>query len=185
LRLAVAYAIADGLPVIRLAHVQAALAVWSYSLASADYLFGDLCEDKTQAGILDLLRPAYPGGLTIAEINRSLSNHLRGGAMGDALDALQAASLIRAEIEASGGRPARRFYAVPPCDKSDKSDKRGVISHISLLSQPKSEIKGQDHPPPPPNPPPFRPGVGAESAHNGSTRAAHPPEPEAVEEIDY
>ena len=188
LRLAVAYALAEGLPVIRLPHIRAALAVWDYSLASAEHLFGDLCEDKTQAAILDRLQVAYPGGCTSTELDRAFSHNLRGGAMGAALDALQAAGRIRPEIEATGGRSARRFYAVPPTEETEKTEKGGrkgasSVSSVSSVAL-THENEGQNHPPPPPNPPPFRPGVGTESAHNGSTHAASPPEPEAIEEID-
>jgi hypothetical protein len=186
LRLAVAYALIDGLPVIRAAHIRAAIAVWDYSLVSADYLFGDLCEDRTQAGILDLLQAEHPGGCTIAELNRSLSNNLRGGAMSAALDALQDAERIRFEVEAppKGGRPAKRFYAVPPTIKTIETIKGGDRSFLSFLSYPPRANEGKNLPPPPPNPPPFRPGVGMEIAPNGSTRPASEPEPKAVEEID-
>jgi hypothetical protein len=209
LRLAVAYAIADGLPVIRTDHIRAALAVWSYSLESADYLFGDLCEDKTQAKILDLLRAAYPGSQTLTEISAAFGRHRESDLIQTALDDLETSGLIRSEMGApKGGRPAKHFFAVPPAKeaKEAKEDspevntfpakeakeakevsleapKGGLNSLDSLLSQPTRENKGQNHPPPPPNPPPFRPGVGMEIAPNGSTRPASRPKPEAVEEI--
>jgi uncharacterized protein DUF3987 len=183
LRLAVAYTIADGLPVIRLAHVQAALALWSYSLASADYLFGDLCEDKTQTKILDLLRAAYPGDRTLTEISTAFGRNRESDLIQAALDSLEAAGLIRSEMdEPKGGRPAKRFYAVKPTKETNLTKEVPLNSFNSFNSSPPRKNEAPNHPPPPTNPPPFH--QGAESASNRSTRASHPPEPEAVEEIN-
>jgi hypothetical protein len=198
LRLAVAYALIDGLPVIRIAHVRAAIALWEYSLTSADYLFGDLCEDKTQAKILDLLRAAYSGDRTLTEISAAFGRHLEGDLIQTALDTLEAAGLIRHEMDApKAGRPAKRFFAVPPAKEAKEAkepplkDQEGRLnSHISLLSQPAREIEAEKgHPETwveaePRKIPPAIP--SSEIAPNGSSRPVSQPEPEhESEEIPY
>ena len=53
LRLALIYALLDRSPAIRPPHLEAALAVWNYCLASVRDLFGDATADRILEGLRD------------------------------------------------------------------------------------------------------------------------------------
>ena len=64
LRLSLTYALLDGSPVIELPHLEAAAALWDFSAASVEHVFGtttigDLIADT----LLSAARAAYPHGL--------------------------------------------------------------------------------------------------------------------------
>jgi hypothetical protein len=64
LRLSLIYALLDCSAVIRLEHLNAALAVWEYAEDSAAYIFGRATGDTTADTILDALTKAGEGGCT-------------------------------------------------------------------------------------------------------------------------
>jgi hypothetical protein len=76
MRLACIYALLDKAPLIRQAHLKAALALWEYCAASIRFLFGEAIGDKT-ADKLDALLKGYPTGLTKTEINDLLGGHYK------------------------------------------------------------------------------------------------------------
>ena len=67
-RIACVYALLDQSAVIRLEHLNAALAVWSYCEASAQFIFGDATGDPVADRIFEALRQSGPGGLTRTDI---------------------------------------------------------------------------------------------------------------------
>jgi hypothetical protein len=97
LRLALIYALLDRSGEVRVEHLAAALAIWSYAEDSARYIFGDATGDGNADEILRALRLA-PGGMTRTEISA-------------ALDLLKSLGLARSGVVAGNGRPAETWFA--------------------------------------------------------------------------
>ena len=111
LRLAVLYAALDGSPVIEIAHLKAALAVWVYAEQSAAYIFGDRMGDRVADAILSALRSS-PDGLTRTQINEEVfSGHMGTDRIRLALEALRDAHLATADNRATNGRPVEIWRA--------------------------------------------------------------------------
>jgi len=112
LRLSMIYALLDGSAVIRVPHLQAALAIWEYAEASAHWIFGDALGDPVADEILRALRAA-PSGLTRTDIYSGLFGRNQSAArIGRALASLLEKGLTRWEREDTGGRPGERWFAV-------------------------------------------------------------------------
>ncbi len=109
LRLALIYALLDRSGEIRVEHLAAALAVWSYCEDSARYIFGDATGDKNADEILRALR-AVPVGLTRTEISELFGKNVPAGRIYPALDLLRYLGLARVEVLAGAGRPAERWF---------------------------------------------------------------------------
>lgn len=100
------YALADGVDVLDVEHMQAALALVDYSTRSARHLFGDQLGDKTADKILEALS-ARPDGMTRAEIGRVVFNcHKSKEVIARALAFLARRGLVEMEKRETGGRPA-------------------------------------------------------------------------------
>jgi hypothetical protein len=107
-RIALIYALLDGVKVINRRHLEAALAVWTYCTASALHLFGRRTGDHVADDILRELQAA-PEGITRTDI-RDMFN--RNKSVGAALEALAHAGLAHCTKESSGvGRPTERWHA--------------------------------------------------------------------------
>ncbi len=112
MRLALIYALLDEAQAIGRHHLEAALALWRFSEASARYIFGDAIGDPAADELLAALR-ARPTGLTRTEINTVVFGRNRAGAdIARAIDALCAHGLIGCRREETAGRPAERWHAV-------------------------------------------------------------------------
>jgi hypothetical protein len=103
LRLSVLYAVLDRSPVIRLAHLQAALAVWAYAEASVLYLFGGRLGHPIADAVLNALRRA--GRLTRTEIHNLFGRNKDADQIQEALGMLERAGLARPGKRQTGGRP--------------------------------------------------------------------------------
>ena len=114
LRLAVTYALLDARPdmpraVIREPHVAAALAVWTYCLDSASFVFSDAHDPLTER-VLDGLRRAGAAGLTRNQIREDvLQRHVLAADLDDALAELVRTATIVATEEPTAGRTATRY----------------------------------------------------------------------------
>ena len=111
LRLSMIYALLDCSAVIRIEHLQAALAVWRYCEDSARYIFGHSLGDPVADKILEALRSRGPSGMTRTEIRDLFKRHLEQGQAAAAVASLQALGLARFEKEESDGRPVERWFA--------------------------------------------------------------------------
>lgn len=111
MRLSCIYALLDMSTEVRPEHLRAALATWEYCEASAEYIFGDSLGDPDADEILRAVRRA-PEGLTRTNIHELFGRHRRGDAIARALTRLTGQGLVRCAVEATGGRPAERYYAV-------------------------------------------------------------------------
>lgn len=112
MRLSMLYALMDQAREVGEVHLRAALALWSYCLDSARYVFGEARLGDTVADeILAALRGS-PQGLTRTQIRDLFRRHTTEGAIVVALGELQAAGLARCEHRATRGRPVEVWVAV-------------------------------------------------------------------------
>jgi hypothetical protein len=112
-RLAMLYALLDGLAVIDTVHLQAALAVWEYAEASAQYIWGDALGDPIADEILRALRQRGVVGMTRTEIRDLFKRHRSANQLARALDVLAAHGKVRREVGPdTGGRPAEVWVAI-------------------------------------------------------------------------
>lgn len=110
LRLACLYAALDCSPLIEMAHLKAALALWEYSERSAEYIFGDSLGDPDADAIYTRLRASI-GGLTRTEIRDLFARNLGANRIERALTALRKANLAQPEKFSTGGRDGERWRA--------------------------------------------------------------------------
>jgi hypothetical protein len=113
LRLALVYALTDGADKIDVAHLDAALAVWRYSEASAKLIFGDTVGDPLADEVLRALRSCLITGMTRSDLTLMFRNSPhRAGSIGAALNRLLQLGKVRNEQSATGGRPVERWFAL-------------------------------------------------------------------------
>jgi hypothetical protein len=110
LRLSMLYALLDGSCVIRVPHLQAALAVWDYAKASARFVFGDALGDPIADTILRTLRQR-PEGMTQTEIMNLFERHQSAERVRKAEADLQGMGLIELRKERTAGRSRERWMA--------------------------------------------------------------------------
>lgn len=105
LRLALLYSALDNADAITTEHLKAALAVWEYCEASADFLFGRNESDAIEDTIMKALTAR--GRLSTTALSGALSNHTPKNRLHEALTRLQKAGAITSHQDRSGpGRPA-------------------------------------------------------------------------------
>lgn len=110
LRLSMIYALADGKTIIEVEHLNAALAFWQYCEQSALYLFGDRLADSNAQRILDELR-THPSGMTRKEISVEIfQRNIKSTTLDCALISLESLGFAYRKTEATGGRPAERWF---------------------------------------------------------------------------
>ena len=106
MRFACIYALLDGSACVRLAHLEAALALWEYAEASARFVFGDSLADPKADKLLAALK-ASPAGLTRTQITADVfKGHLKGAELAASLQELLSLGLIH-RVVAPTGRPGR------------------------------------------------------------------------------
>ncbi len=113
MRLASIYALLDRSHMVRLPHLRAALALWDYAEASAQFVFGNSLGDPIADEILRALK-ASPRGLTRTEIRDHFGRNQESHRIGLALALLAEHGLAQFSKEESGGRPTERWIAVAP-----------------------------------------------------------------------
>jgi Protein of unknown function (DUF3987) len=114
MRLACLYALLDRSPIICAQHLTAALAVWQYSEASAQFIFGDALGDPTADDILRALR-SHAEGMTRTEIREFFHRNKPSAEIGRALGVLLEyglASVTRLHEDEDQKRPTERWKAV-------------------------------------------------------------------------
>ncbi len=106
LRLAMIYALLDLDELIRVPHLEAALAVWRYSYQTCRWLWGQRLGDPVADAIMAALKRAGDKGLTRTQIYSDVFHrHVPRERIEAALTALAGAGLARAEKRSGGGRP--------------------------------------------------------------------------------
>jgi hypothetical protein len=109
-RLALIYALLDGVDKIDLPHLEAALAVWEYCEKSAVHIFGNAIADPVADEILRALQAASDG-MTRTAINNLLSRHQSSNGIGAALQLLATKGRARPEMRQTAGRPSEIWFA--------------------------------------------------------------------------
>ena len=114
-RLAMIYALLDGLEEVDVVHLEAALALWRYCEASAMLVYGDRTGSPLADRILAALRQATPGGLSREQIrSHVLERNYSAERIDAALAELDGFGLIAQEMKPpgpTGGRPATIYTA--------------------------------------------------------------------------
>jgi hypothetical protein len=113
IRLALVYALLDQAQRIDVVHIDAALALWNFCVASARYIFGDLVGDPVADTILRALRGAGANGLSRTDLINLFGRHLSANQIDAALVALLSVGKARrSNTKKTGGRPREMWFAV-------------------------------------------------------------------------
>jgi hypothetical protein len=111
IRLALVYALLDGVDQIDVKHLRPALAVWEYCEASATRIFGDALGDPVADEILAALRQAGSDGMTRTAISHLFGRNQSANRIGAALALLLTHGRARTETRATDGRSAEVWIA--------------------------------------------------------------------------
>jgi hypothetical protein len=112
LRLALVYALIDGLSEIDIVHLNAALALWRYCETSARIIFGDTVGDPFADEILRTLRASPIRGMTQTDLyNMFRWRRGSGEALTAALARLQGLGKVRFESSQTMGRTSTTWFA--------------------------------------------------------------------------
>ena len=107
LRLSMIYALTDAAEVILPVHLEAARALWDYSVRCVHYLFGGTSGDVLADRILEDLRS---GPMTTSELSfATFHNHINARQLHTALELLYLRGQVLKERVQTSGRPATRW----------------------------------------------------------------------------
>jgi hypothetical protein len=111
IRLALVYALLDSAQRIDVVHLEAALALWNFCVASARHIFGDLVGDPVADTILRALRGAGTDGLSRTDLVNLFGRNLSVSQIDAALVALlSAGKALRGNMKKTGGRPREMWF---------------------------------------------------------------------------
>ena len=114
LRLAGIYALMDCSAVVKLWHLESALALWQYCEDSASYIFGGRMGDPNGDQTLRAIKSSE-NGLLKSQINNLFHGHLSSDQLDILLESLEEKKLIRRVVEKTAGRTRERYLY---CGKS-------------------------------------------------------------------
>jgi Protein of unknown function (DUF3987) len=120
MRLALVYCLLDASPVITTGHLAAAMALWRYSLASVQAIFGS-AGDPDLERLAEAAQGAGLGGLTSTQIRDLFGRHKSGAEIKELIDRLLATGDYDVITEETGGRPVT-LLIYRQSDQSDQSD---------------------------------------------------------------
>ena len=113
LRLSLLYALLDRSPMIAKKHLEAALAVWDYCVASAGFIFGTASGNRLADTLHELLCERAPAGMTRTEISQHFGRNKSKEEIAQALGTLEGQGLVQSRREiGNGGRTITRWYAM-------------------------------------------------------------------------
>ena len=154
MRLACVYALLDCSNIVRRIHLEAAKAVWDYSVASTRYVFGSYVLGKKAQKFLDLLNEAGTAGLNKTDLLRK--NGGRSDGLNEALAELEQAGYAFSVRIPTDGRDEERWVAssvnVTQNDEFDESDEETFnantpdSSNSSTSHDSDFELESQDVP---------------------------------------
>ncbi|BDD88851.1 phage NrS-1 polymerase family protein [Desulfofustis limnaeus] len=133
MRLAMVYSLLDKSHVIRLEHLEAAIAFWRYCEESALYIFDGRQGDGVAQRITEHLQD---GPKTATEIHRLFSSHVTKERLKRALTELEGAGRIGTEKETTGGRPTTTYFLKDLSVKRVKSvetEEPGITGRDNIL----------------------------------------------------
>jgi hypothetical protein len=111
LRLAALYAVLDRNEQVRSEHLQAALGVWNYCLASAQHIFGGVISQSVGDRIGEALNVAGTNGMTRTQIRDHFGRHESSQQINLALAQLASAGCISSRKEKTDGRSRTVWFA--------------------------------------------------------------------------
>jgi predicted transcriptional regulator len=117
IRLACLYALLDCSDIIRLKHLEAALAIWQYCEDSAKYIFGVSSGDKVADEIFTALQSSE-AGLSKTEISNLFNRNRTAKQIEAALRTLLELNRIEKVEEKTQGRP-REVFKIPAYEKDE------------------------------------------------------------------
>jgi hypothetical protein len=117
-RLAMLYALWDGVSLIELKHLTAAIAVWEFCQKSVEYIFGDALGDIMADTIVAALKGTGEAGLTRTEISGLFSRNVRSNQIALALGELARRKLADQRKSApANGRPTETWVWTGGCSQ--------------------------------------------------------------------
>ncbi|MBI4370001.1 MAG: bifunctional DNA primase/polymerase [Elusimicrobia bacterium] len=123
-RLACIYALLDCSNIVKIEHLQAALALWNYAEESVRYIFGVKTGDSVADTILEKLHENEINGLAQTQIYNLFGRHQPAERIAGALSLLKNMGVIRLLERPTGGRPETIWKLAPQgCAKSALSEK--------------------------------------------------------------
>jgi hypothetical protein len=111
LRLSCIYATLDMSREVKLEHLVAASAVWSYVDQSCKFIWGDMIGDADADALRSALQ-SQPNGLSRTEVSNLFGRNLSAARIERALATLLRFGLARFESVSTSGRPAERWFAI-------------------------------------------------------------------------
>jgi hypothetical protein len=108
MRLALIYCLLDGALAITVAHLEAAMAVWRYSLASIRHVFGDTGDPDLDL-LTEAVRAAGQDGLTGRQQHELFGRHKTAAQLAELARRLVAGGNCHLVTEETGGRPSVRL----------------------------------------------------------------------------
>jgi Protein of unknown function (DUF3987) len=111
IRLSLIFALLDSKDNIDTAHLEAAIAVWTYCDESAALIFGDSLGDPVADDILIALR-RNTGGMTRTDISNLFGRHRTSDQINAALETLLRLGRAKFETKQTGGRPVETWFAI-------------------------------------------------------------------------
>jgi hypothetical protein len=140
MRLACIYALLDRDRKVRVQHLRAALALWSYCEDSARFIFGDRLGDPVADEIMSSLRGTLDG-LTRTDLLNLFGRHKSSSEINRALTSLSEQGLVCCQMDRTEGRTAERWFAISRIAKEAREaskvhevDNAGVSSFASFAS---------------------------------------------------
>jgi hypothetical protein len=119
LRLSTLYAVMDCSPVVRKEHLEAALALWEYTEASAAYIFGETASHSDKGTrnadadrVITALKEAGDQGLDMTGIHKLFNNYKSSEQREELLAQLEKAGRVMVRPEATDGRNRLVYVAV-------------------------------------------------------------------------
>jgi 5S rRNA maturation endonuclease (ribonuclease M5) len=119
LRLSTLYAVMDCSTVVRKEHLEAALALWEYTEASAAYIFGETASHSDKGTrnadadrVITALEEAGDQGLDLTGIHKLFNNHKPSRQQEELLAQLEKAGRVMVRREATDGRNRSVYVAV-------------------------------------------------------------------------
>ncbi|MDP7627073.1 MAG: hypothetical protein QF530_04055 [SAR202 cluster bacterium] len=113
LRLSVLYAAIDGTKQINLTHLKAALAVWEYSEASSEFIFGKSSGSAHGEKLLGALKET-PSGMSRTAISALFNRNVSSDVLDSSLALLQRQGVVEKQVIQTEGRPAEVWVAKSP-----------------------------------------------------------------------
>jgi hypothetical protein len=121
MRLALVYCLLDGEASITAEHLNAAAAVWDYSLASVQYIFGEAGEPDLDV-LAAAVRQAGEAGLSVRDLHALFGRHRTAAELGELARRLTELDGYESATVDTGGRPSVRLIwtgDLPLCSQTN------------------------------------------------------------------